>query len=278
MMRLNDPLGDHADPHPQCADAQQVEGDDARPRKLRERVLDVLQSEGYIRGYAAVEHKDGRSEFEIELKYFDGAAGDPRDRAGVDARAAASMPRSKDAAARHQRPRHLDPLDAEGRDVGSRRARPECRRRNPLHGVLGQGTRKRVMSRIGKKPVAVPVGRHRHVDGQTVKVKGPKGELMQVVLPDDVAVKMESGARHGRSAQRDQARARHVGHCRARWCTTSSPASPRASSSKLEITGVGYRAAVQGKNLQLAARLQPRRQSIRSRRASRSRRRSRPRS
>jgi small subunit ribosomal protein S8 len=33
----------------------------------------VLKSEGYIRGYATVEHGDGRSEIEIELKYFDGA-------------------------------------------------------------------------------------------------------------------------------------------------------------------------------------------------------------
>ena len=33
----------------------------------------MLKNEGYIRGYAAVEHKDGRSELEIELKYFDGA-------------------------------------------------------------------------------------------------------------------------------------------------------------------------------------------------------------
>lgn len=41
--------------------------------KLRVSVLDVLKSEGYIRGYSTVEHKDGRSEIEIELKYFDGA-------------------------------------------------------------------------------------------------------------------------------------------------------------------------------------------------------------
>jgi small subunit ribosomal protein S8 len=41
--------------------------------KLRERVLEVLKSEGYIRGYATVAHSDGRSEIEIELKYFDGA-------------------------------------------------------------------------------------------------------------------------------------------------------------------------------------------------------------
>ena len=40
--------------------------------KMRARVLEVLKNEGYIRGYASVEHKDGRSEFEIELKYFDG--------------------------------------------------------------------------------------------------------------------------------------------------------------------------------------------------------------
>src|SRR5271165_1477471 len=40
---------------------------------LRVRVLDVLKSEGYIRGYASVAHDDGRSELEIELKYFDGA-------------------------------------------------------------------------------------------------------------------------------------------------------------------------------------------------------------
>ncbi|QPC41354.1 30S ribosomal protein S8 [Kaustia mangrovi] len=40
--------------------------------KLRRRVLDVLQSEGFIRGYAEVEYEDGKSEFEIELKYFDG--------------------------------------------------------------------------------------------------------------------------------------------------------------------------------------------------------------
>lgn len=41
--------------------------------KLRVNLLDVLKTEGYIRGYSTVEHKDGRNEVEIELKYFDGA-------------------------------------------------------------------------------------------------------------------------------------------------------------------------------------------------------------
>ncbi|ATP12542.1 30S ribosomal protein S8 [Bartonella henselae] len=42
--------------------------------KLRARVLDVLQSEGYIRGYNQVDLGDGKSEIEIELKYFEGLA------------------------------------------------------------------------------------------------------------------------------------------------------------------------------------------------------------
>jgi small subunit ribosomal protein S8 len=40
--------------------------------RLRQSVLDVLQSEGYIRGYSTVDFDNGRSEFEIELKYYDG--------------------------------------------------------------------------------------------------------------------------------------------------------------------------------------------------------------
>ncbi|KAB2873854.1 MAG: 30S ribosomal protein S8 [Bauldia sp.] len=39
---------------------------------LRQRVLDVLKAEGYIRGYSTVEFDGGRSEIEIELKYYDG--------------------------------------------------------------------------------------------------------------------------------------------------------------------------------------------------------------
>lgn len=41
--------------------------------KLRARVLDVLQSEGYIRGYSQTEFENGKSEIEIELKYYEGA-------------------------------------------------------------------------------------------------------------------------------------------------------------------------------------------------------------
>ena len=41
--------------------------------RLRARVLDVLQTEGYIRGYSQIDFENGKSELEIELKYFDGS-------------------------------------------------------------------------------------------------------------------------------------------------------------------------------------------------------------
>ena len=49
------------------------------------------------------------------------------------------------------------------------------------------------MSRIGRKSVAVPSGVTAAVEGQTVKVKGPKG-VLQVVLHDDVAAQVDAGA------------------------------------------------------------------------------------
>ena len=92
-MSINDPIGDliariH---NAQMRKKPKVSTPGSR---LRVSVLDVLKNEGYIRGYATVDHADGRSELEIELKYFDGAAGDPRDRRGCRSPAAASMSRS----------------------------------------------------------------------------------------------------------------------------------------------------------------------------------------
>src|SRR3954451_9319784 len=51
----------------------------------------------------------------------------------------------------------------------------------------------RNMSRIGKRPVPVPSGVQANVEGQKVKVKGPKG-LLELMLPEDVDVAMENGA------------------------------------------------------------------------------------
>ncbi len=67
---MNDPLGDLLSRirNAQMRNKSKVNSPNSR---LRENVLEVLKSEGYIRGYAVVE-REGRSEIEIELKYFEG--------------------------------------------------------------------------------------------------------------------------------------------------------------------------------------------------------------
>jgi large subunit ribosomal protein L6 len=106
------------------------------------------------------------------------------------------------------------------------------------------------MSRIGKKPVPIPSGVTANVEGQTVKMKGPKGAL-QVVLPDDVLVKLDQGAIKV-DPRNETKRARSM------WGTSRTLVAnlvagvTKGFESKLEITGVGYRASVQGKNLQIA--------------------------
>ena len=74
------------------------------------------------------------------------------------------------------------------------------------------------MSRIGKKAVPVPTGVTANVEGQTVKVKGPKGTL-QLVLHDDIKATMDKGAIKVDRASRPSAPA-HSGAPRARWSTT----------------------------------------------------------
>jgi large subunit ribosomal protein L6 len=106
------------------------------------------------------------------------------------------------------------------------------------------------MSRIGKKPVPIPSGVTANVEGQTVKVKGPKGAL-QVVLPDDVEVKMDAGT--VKVDPRNETK-----RARAMWGTSRTLVSnlvtgvTQGFEKKLEITGVGYRAALQGKTLQIS--------------------------
>jgi large subunit ribosomal protein L6 len=106
------------------------------------------------------------------------------------------------------------------------------------------------MSRIGKKPVALPQGVTASVNGQTVSAKGPKGEL-RFVVNDEVLVKMDDG--QIAVEPRDQTKV-----ARSKWGMSRTMIVNILNGVKdgfekrLEITGVGYRAAMQGKNLQLS--------------------------
>ena len=106
------------------------------------------------------------------------------------------------------------------------------------------------MSRIGKKPVTVPSGVTATVEGQTVKMKGPKGQL-QFIVHDDVEVKFENGeVKVAPKVKTNRAQAMY-GTARAQVANLVEGVT-KGFEKKLEITGVGYRAALQGKNLQLA--------------------------
>lgn len=106
------------------------------------------------------------------------------------------------------------------------------------------------MSRIGKKPVPVPAGITAGVEGQKVTAKGPKGELFFVVN-DDVKVSMDGNAVVVVPANDSKA-------ARSKWGMSRTMIEnifkgvKDGFERKLEINGVGYRASMQGKNLQLA--------------------------
>lgn len=105
------------------------------------------------------------------------------------------------------------------------------------------------MSRIGKKPVVVPKGVTVTVNGQDIKVKGPKGELA-FRANDEVNVALGD---EGVSVQpRDSSkRARSMWGMSRTMVNNMVTGVSQGFTRQLEINGVGYRAAVQGKNLQL---------------------------
>ena len=105
------------------------------------------------------------------------------------------------------------------------------------------------MSRVGKRPVPIPSGVTATVEGQTVKMKGPKGQL-QFIVHDDVEVKFENGAvKVAPRFETNRARALY-GTARAQVANLVEGVT-KGFEKKLDITGVGYRATLQGKNLQL---------------------------
>jgi len=105
------------------------------------------------------------------------------------------------------------------------------------------------MSRIGKKPVPMPAGVTATTEGQTLTVKGPKGTLSMQML-EDISYDIQEGAI---SVQPGNATKR----ARAFWGMHRTLVQNLVSgvtegfTKTLEITGVGYRAAMQGKNLRL---------------------------
>jgi large subunit ribosomal protein L6 len=106
------------------------------------------------------------------------------------------------------------------------------------------------MSRIGKRPIAIPEGVTVAVDGQLVRAAGPKGKLVQAV-PSGVSVAVTDN-RVVVSRESD-ARAVRALHGLTRSLVNNMVTGVKTGfERKLEIVGIGYRAQMQGKNIQLA--------------------------
>jgi large subunit ribosomal protein L6 len=106
------------------------------------------------------------------------------------------------------------------------------------------------MSRIGKKPVAMPSGVSANVEGQTLTVKGPKGTLSMQLLDD--LVKYEVADDEIRVTPLTDAQRNRAAWGMQRTNVQNLVTGVTEGFTKvLEITGVGYRAAAQGKNLRL---------------------------
>jgi len=106
------------------------------------------------------------------------------------------------------------------------------------------------MSRIGKKPVPVPAGVTANLEGQTLSVKGPKGTLSMKVLDDLVRTSVEDGQISVQPVN-DSQRSRAAWGMQRTNVLNLVTGVTEGFTKVLEITGVGYRAAAQGKNLKL---------------------------
>lgn len=105
------------------------------------------------------------------------------------------------------------------------------------------------MSRIGKVPVTVPKGVTATLEGQALKVKGPKGEL-EMTFVDEVVASLDDGA-IAVKPRGNSKRARSMWGMQRTLASNLVKGVSEGFKVDLEINGVGYRAAVQGKDLQL---------------------------
>ena len=103
------------------------------------------------------------------------------------------------------------------------------------------------MSRIGKRPIPIPAKVTVTLDGQSVTVKGPKGELSRVLPPEAILSQEGDTVIVQRKDESRRSRERH-GLCRTLIANMVEGVS-KGFERRLEIRGVGYRAQVQGKKL-----------------------------
>ena len=241
-MSMNDPLGDMLTRIRNAQMRRTRTSSDARLDAARPRPRRAASRKATSAATRTTEYGNGRTEFEIELKYYDGEPVIREIAARLEARPPRLCRRSTTMPRVAERPRHLHPVDAAGRHGGPRGPREECRRRSALPGLLTGRHIETGDEHVSRRQEARrgPVRRDgdgRRPDGQG---EGPEGRTV---------VRRARRGRRSRSrtapitvdaARRDQARALACGACPARMVANLVEGVTKGFEKKLEITGVGY--------------------------------------
>ena len=221
--------------------------------KLKAEIARILQDEGYIAGFKMVETpaeragKAARQSMRMFLKY---GPGGEKAISGIER---VSRPGRRVYANRDEVPigarraRRDDPDDVARRDDRPRRPEGRRRRRDSLQRLVRNVE---VMSRIGKKPIAIPKGVTVKADASGVDVKGPKGQMKQA-LPPGIVAAVEDGTLVTKKSSDDAELNKFHGLARS-LVNNAVLGVTEGWKKELDIVGVGYRAEMKGQQIHLA--------------------------
>ena len=243
-MSMNDPIADMLTRVRNANSAGKLTVSMPSSKKLVE-IARIMQEEGYITGYE-VESANPRDILEITLKYGEKKARTIRGIKRI------SKPGLRIYAGKDELPRVLGGLGTAIISTSKGVMADRDARKNGIGGEViayiwkeGRNT----VSRIGKMPVTIPAGVEVKVDGQTVTVKGPKGELTRT-FNDMMDIKVEGN--EVIVERPDDSREAKSFHGLTRTLINNMVQGvSEGYSKKLELVGVGYRAALKGKDLEI---------------------------
>ena len=208
--------------------------------KFKAEIARILDEQGYIESYSVEPARVGEV-LRVKLKYTEDRRSVISGLKRVSRPGRRTYTHSRRGAEGARRHGHRDRLDVEGRHDRTPGA-PGGRR------WRGRGVR--LVSRIGKQPIAVPEGVQVQIEPEIVRVNGPRGELSERKSREIAVEQQDSDIVVTRPTDRKEHRALH-GLTRSLIANMIEGVTS-GFEKRLEIQGVGYRAALRGKNIELS--------------------------
>ena len=210
--------------------------------RLKTEMARILTEQGYVESYAVEPGRVGQT-LRVTLKYTEDRKPVIEGMERVSRPGRRTYVGVRRGAQGAGRDGHHDRFDLPRRDDRPRRPPRRRRRRAGGEGLVA-------MSRIGRQPITLPEGVMVSVEPELVRVNGPKGELTQRVSAEMTVEKTDDEVTVSRPSDRGEHRALH-GLTRSLIFNMVQGVT-EGFEKRLEIQGVGYRAQLKGKNLELA--------------------------